>query len=226
MTRTKKPMPTFDAHTLSRACLLTASVLLAAPHAFSQSGALDAISNNEANQRQAAAAAVQRYAAQHFTIVTPGVVKDTRTGLEWMRCSLGQDWDEKVKTCNGSIRKYNWQEALNIADKLNGVGGYAKRTDWRLPTVRELQSLRYCSNGYQGGPRDIQDGKDSVPYYCAENSITPTIAQTIFPSTESTYYWSSSPYAGYASFAWYVYFLNGYVGGYYCGNDDAVRLVR
>lgn len=62
-------------------------------------------------------------AAKYFSAVTPGVVKDNRTGLEWMRCRLGQDWNEVAEVCLGKVRKYTWQEALDIPDKLNAMGG-------------------------------------------------------------------------------------------------------
>jgi len=171
---------------------------------------------------------VQRDAAKHFSNVAPGVVKDSRTGLEWMRCSLGQDWSEPAKTCNGRVRTYAWQGALDIADKLNVVGGYAGRTNWRVPTVRELQSLRYCSNGLVSEMRDLQDGKGSMQSHCATGYTRPTIAQAVFPAMDSDklWYWSSSPYAGDAGGAWGVYFGNGdvdYGDRRYYG---AVRLVR
>ena len=166
-------------------------------------------------------------AAKHFSSVAPGVVEDSRTGLEWMRCSLGQDWSEKSKTCTGSVRTYTWQGALDIANKLNSVGGYAGRTNWRVPTVRELLSLRYCSNGFVSETIDLPDGA-SVPKYCAEGRTLPTLAKTVFPNMDGdTYwYWTSTPYAGYSSLAWLVDFD---LGGVSYGSRDydlAVRLVR
>lgn len=185
-------------------------------------------SAQEAQTRANQEAAVQRDAAKHFSSVAPGVVKDSRTGLEWMRCSLGQDWSEPAKTCKGSVRKYTWQGALDIADKLNAVGGYAGRTNWRVPTVRELQSLRYCSNGFVSDRRDLQDGKGAVPSVCDTNSTLPTIAQAVFPNMDSAgiYHWSSSPVAGDAALAWFVYFNGGLVSGNYRGGYGAVCLVR
>ena len=206
---------------------LRACLLLAAGNAMAQGAALEAIDNNEGRQREAAAAAIQRDAAKHFSNVAPGVVKDSRTGLEWMRCSVGQDWSEKSKTCTGSVRTYTWQGALDIANKLNSVGGYAGRTNWRVPTVRELQSLRYCSNGFVSETIFLPDGA-SVPKYCAEGYTQPTIAKTVFPNMDSDkyWYWTSTPYAGYSSGAWSVSFYGGYVGNGVRDVSVAVRLVR
>ena len=167
-------------------------------------------------------------AAKHFSTVAPGVVKDSRTGLEWMRCSVGQDWSEKSKTCTGSVRTYTWQGALDIAEKLNSVGGYAGSTNWRVPTVRELQSLRYCSNGFKSETIGLPDGV-GVPERCAEGYTQPTIAKTVFPNMHSNrnVYWTSTPNAGNSSFAWNVFFGRGYVNDFDLRDYDyAVRLVR
>lgn len=210
-----------------RASVLAVSVLLSANNAMAQNAALDAASNMEARELQAAAAAAQRDAAKYYSVVFPGVVKDSRTGLQWMRCSLGQDWDEKSKTCNGNVRDYGWQAALDIADKINRAGGYAGVTDWRLPTLRELQSLRYCANGFHSDTvnSELKDGKDVVPYRCAGGYLSPTIAQTVFPNTGS-YYWSSTIYSADPYYAWFVLFSDGQNWYFPRGYQHAVRLVR
>lgn len=74
-----------------------------------------------------------------------GTVTDLRTNLEWIRCSIGQEL--KGNTCDGEIKKYNWQGALDAAIALNRQGGYAGYLDWRVPTKKELQTLIYCTSG-------------------------------------------------------------------------------
>ena len=74
-------------------------------------------------------------------------------------------------------------------------------TDWRLPTVTELQGILASS----GSPR---------------------IDTTWFPNTQANAYWSSSPYVGASYYAWNVHF---YDGGVYNGDRSGlshVRLVR
>lgn len=170
--------------------------------------------------------------AQYFTEVAPGVVKDSRTGLEWMRCSLGQEWSVEANTCKGKIKEFNWQGAQDIAKKLNAMGGYAQRTDWRVPSNRELASIRYCSTGFKEflfkyRTIDLHDSKPVVPSSCADNSTRPTIAQSVFPATSASSYWSSTPTAGKSSVAWGVDFYDdGYFGNYGRYHDIAVRLVR
>ena len=198
------------------ACMLVGFTPLIASNTFAQSKTL------------------QHGAAGHFTGTAPGVVKDTRTGLEWMRCSLGQDWDVTANTCVGSVNKYSYQAALNIAQDINNARGYAKYTDWRVPTIRELQSLRFCPKGFNPSVHiNIQDGGNAVPSYCAEGNPQPTIAQSIFPKTPSygdeKNFWSSTLNAKNSARAWYVGFLIGDVdndAGTAGTEVFAVRLVR
>jgi hypothetical protein len=184
--------------------LLAACLLLASVHVMAQPGA-----------------------AQYFTVVAPGVVKDSRTGLEWMRCSVGQEWSVTYKTCIGKVQEFNWQGALDMSKKLNATGGYGGKSDWRVPTLRELQSIRYCSKGFGSSTQDFQDGQPKMSRFCNDGNTEPTIDLATFPATPVTWYWSSTPTAGLYSYAWLVGFRIGYLGD---GNGRdlsyAVRLVR
>lgn len=201
MTTTAQPTRTASISINLRALITTTCMLLAAPFA-------------------------QADDAQNFTEVAPGVVRDSRTGLEWMRCSLGQEWSQS-KTCTGEVKNYQWQGAQDIAKKMNAVG-YAQRFNWRVPSNRELASIRYCSNGFVKETTDLQDGKPPVQKWCVENSTSPTITPNVFPATPVTWYWTSTPTAGSASNAWVVNFLDGNIFSHngYRLNGYAVRLVR
>lgn len=61
------------------------------------------------------------------------VVHDQETGLQWMRCSMGQEWIGN--RCVGLASRFTWDQA---SDLTSAAGGLA---DWRLPSVDELQSL-------------------------------------------------------------------------------------
>lgn len=232
MTITAAYIQTAFSSALTRACLLATSALLMFSNASAQSAALDAASKDKSSVNQSVEvfranqeAAQQREASKHFTVVTPGTVKDSRTGLVWMRCSLGQDWDEKTKTCTGSVKLYDWKAAFSITEKLNAVGGYAGSTKWRLPTAYELQSLRYCSNGLFTANQYMIEQNKGVPKGCNVNSTSPTIAKTVFPNMENEQlvYQSSS---GESPIVVLVSFDNGIVGNGQTENSSAVRLVR
>jgi hypothetical protein len=97
----------------------------------------------------------------------------------------------------GSANTYTWQGAL----ALNG-SSFAGKSDWRLPNIKELSSLT------------------------ALNCYNPSINETVFPNTPSSYFWSSSPYASSSSRAWLLNFASGNDGyGFRTGSTE-VRLVR
>lgn len=155
-----------------------------------------------------------------------GTVKDLETNLEWMRCSLGQNLTSP--TCEGEAKKYSWNNALNTGKNFN----FAGHSDWRLPTIGELQTLVYCSSGEE----------DFVG--CHGNFDKPTIVSEVFPNTTSAWslYWSSSPYTPskglwlshpyssayqyFSGYAWNVNFDSGFQGWFPKSSDLYVRLVR
>lgn len=131
-----------------------------------------------------------------FTLNGDGTATHHRTGLTWLRCSLGQSWDGT--TCTGTASAYTWQAALQapVGYSFAGLG------DWRLPNKNELASL--------------------VERSCYE----PAMNLTVFPDMASLYVWSSSPLAGSSDYAWSVYFLYGDVGFDNRSSSEQVRLVR
>jgi hypothetical protein len=71
-----------------------------------------------------------------FTDNLDGTVTDNLTGLMWMKdANAGSD-------CDGPDTGTEiWAAALASAAACNAGTGYAGYTDWRLPNVREIQSL-------------------------------------------------------------------------------------
>lgn len=125
-----------------------------------------------------------------------GTVTDTRTGLMWKACAEGQSWNGSA--CYGTATGHTWAEALELAEE----SVFADYDDWRLPSIKELMSLVET---------------------CRYN---PAINHTVFPSTLSSEFWSSSPYTNNSQEAWYVRFSAGQAQIEYRGYDNNVRLVR
>ena len=74
---------------------------------------------------------------------TDGMITDLATGLVWMQCSLGQDYDSDSGTCSGSPTLFDtWKAALDKAAE----DEYAS-SGWRLPNIKELSSLLDGSSG-------------------------------------------------------------------------------
>jgi len=149
-----------------------------------------------------------------------GTITDTQTNLIWMRCSLGQQWTGS--TCAGLSMEMSWNEALKTAQSFS----YAGHSDWRVPTVDELDTLVQCPAGRKPSVRPNGEYVTDTNGFCNGSEYNnPKINIIAFPNTPSRVFWSSSPYAGYSDRAWYVGFSDGYV--YYSKyNGPRVRLVR
>jgi len=107
-------------------------------------------------------------------------VQDNLTRLVWTRnaniAGKTMPWENAVQYCQANLNA-------------TGYGGYR---DWRLPNVRELQSLV-----------DYGRADPALPEGHPCDGVVPG------------YYWSSTPYiaAGTLEFAWHVNLYNGYVYG-------------
>jgi hypothetical protein len=161
--------------------------------------------------------------------------KDNKTGLTWeVKTDDGglrdKDWVYswyKPKGDHGGYTGYTDSKygAPNCSTKNNcntnaftnavNTQGLCGKNDWRMPTVDELMTLVYCSDGKY-------ETNGSCTNYKSEQR---TINSTYFPNTMSRWYWSSSPHTNIED-AWVVGFDNGgsdYGGKY---NGIFVRLVR
>ena len=149
-----------------------------------------------------------------------GTVEDVVTGLQWMRCSLGQRWDGV--TCVGYADGHTYQSALQAAELLNEADGYAGLGDWRVPTLSELQSLVYCSSGVPA----LFKGDD--PSICQGSHDIPTLDREVFPanSAEDGWFWSATPESRDGCQAWGVDFTRGDSHAYPGTVRSVVRLVR
>jgi len=113
-----------------------------------------------------------------------GTATDLVTGLTWQREDDG-------------TTRHNDGPAASYCDGLALAGG-----GWRLPTVKELQSI-------------FEDRLE-----------VPAIDENVFPDTENSCYWSSTGYSSNSSFAWTVDFDAGWVMYYPRSTGYYVRCVR
>ncbi len=123
-----------------------------------------------------------------------GTVTHTKTGLTWQRCAMGQTWNDGG--CDGKSTTYTQDKAIKLTSTLGG------QTDWRLPSLRELQTI-----------------VDYSAYNPAANVI-------VFPDAPSLGFWSATQKANDDYNAWDVDFNNG-KGEYSSkGTTYTARLVR
>ncbi len=113
-----------------------------------------------------------------------GTVTDLSTGLEWQQTEA---------------RPMTWQQALAYCERLELAG----HRDWRLPSIRELQTLV--------DPR-LQE---------------PALDSKVFPGCRPEPYWSSTTRSDRPAFAWTMDFSTGLeYGGGYKTRLYSVRAVR
>ncbi len=132
------------------------------------------------------------YGINEFTINGDETISDNATGLMWMKGDDGAG--------------LNWEEALVFAEGSE----YAGYTDWRLPSIKELQSIV----DYTRSPGITNSPAIDPVFNCTE--ITNEAGEVDYPC-----YWSGTTHSNWSSnnsgsFACYVSF--GRAMGYMNGN--------
>jgi hypothetical protein len=112
-----------------------------------------------------------------FTNNGDGTVTDNKTRFVWQREDDGS--------------KRYWESAITYCESLS----LASKSDWRLPNIKELQSITDTSQS------------------------NPAINTTAFPNTQSQHYWSSTTYMTNTTIAWSILFYGVYV---YQSNSKSV----
>lgn len=147
----------------------------------------------------------QKGIALSYTDQGNGIITDNNTGKMWQKCSVGQSGTTCSST--GSSPDYgasqiNFYNATTTCKSLS-LGGY---NDWRVPNIQELLSI--------------------VDYNIFSSTL-PAINGTYFPNTPTDIsYWSSSVYASFPNYSWYVGFVDGSTFYVDRTNPSYVRCVR
>jgi len=139
-----------------------------------------------------------------------GTITDSNTGLMWEKLSDDgtiHDWKNM----------YAWDNAFVVKiATLNGGGGFAGHTDWRVPNIKELQSIVNYELPYPG----------PMVTTAFNTGCSAPCAVTACSCTQSHYYWSSSSNASNPNNAFVVHFNNGYEDASSKTNLSYVRAVR
>jgi len=133
-----------------------------------------------------------------FTINTNDTATDTKTGLVWMRCALGQTFSPVAGNCTGTATSLTWDAAIASATS----SSFAGNTDWRLPNIKELASI------------------------AEQACYGPAVNEIVFPTSPLNWFWSSSPAVENDMKVWIFDFNNGVDQIQIKDLSGYVRLVR
>ncbi|MDA3899082.1 MAG: DUF1566 domain-containing protein [Spirochaetes bacterium] len=102
-----------------------------------------------------------------------GTITDNMTGLMWLQ--------------SPDSTKRGWRGAITYCEGLD----YASHSDWRLPTVNELETLANYS----------------------QSALSTWLNGQGFTNVQANYYWSSTTYAPSTPHAWYIDMNDGILKG-------------
>ena len=129
-----------------------------------------------------------RYGKNDLHDNTDGTITDRATGLIWSKADSGKGM--------------NWQEALAWVQKKN-AGKYLGHNDWRLPSIKELQSIV----DYTRSPDTTRSAAISPLFDCTV--ITNEGGKTDYPC-----YWSATTHAEFRGGGAAMYFAFGRACGW------------
>ena len=134
---------------------------------------------------------------ERYENIGNGIIVDKKTGLEWSRCSIGQNWESG--TCIGEPQPLLWSIASLVATTTTHQ---SNTNQWRLPKLKELSEI--------------------VELQCAQ----PAINTYIFPTTPAAAYWTGTRFANEDGSFWQVQFILGKTVPERGDYTALVRLVR
>ena len=162
-----------------------------------------------------------------------GTITDNQTGLMWEKKAA---LDNVPVSCTSAVacpdphdadNTYTWTDNTSPTSsptgtaytvflaQLNAGSGFAGHTDWRLPTLEELQGLV-----------DYSDATSPVVNAVFDAGCTGSCMVTTCSCTASTRHWSSSDVASNTLRAWFVDFGQGFVDNDSKDTEYSVRAVR
>lgn len=149
-----------------------------------------------------------------------GTITDNNTGLMWEKKDDAGGIHDKDNNytwgMNSSPYTMNGSMVTSFLATLNAGAGFAGHTDWRIPNVKELQSIVDYEVPYPGPTVNVLFNSG-----CSPGCTISTCSCTV-----SGCYWSSTTYRLAPVYAWGVYFNFGLVDDTDKSYNYYVRAVR
>ncbi|MDP5137332.1 DUF1566 domain-containing protein [Rheinheimera baltica] len=126
----------------------------------------------------------------NFVLNGDGTVTHKVTQLTWMRCVLGQEWQNNA--CVGEPAIMDWETALQGAVSLDFAGA----NNWRLPNVKELLAIVEERCTFPATNAEVFPGLPGGYYWTATSGseIYNVVVDLRQGNTDSWYKVSPSPY--------------------------------
>lgn len=111
-----------------------------------------------------------------------GTITDTKSGLVWSQCNLGQEW--QGGQCTGNRTKYTYDDAVNLIQS----SGLASQ-GYRLPTLNELLDI----TAYQCGEPAVHSSWTAIEsdFYWTSTEAFGGFKNTMLMTTGEEYPMSS-----------------------------------
>jgi hypothetical protein len=145
---------------------------------------------------------LEKGAVRSFTDNGDGTITDNVTGLMWEKKSDDGSIHDRDNTYSWGMTSppytMNGTMVTTFLADLNSGGGFAGHTDWRIPNLHELESLRNFATS------------NPAVYPAFNDSCTGGCTVTTCSCTRSGGHWSSTTFEASPGNAWFVDFNFGY----------------
>ena len=144
---------------------------------------------------------IQAGATLSYTDNGDGTITDNNTCLMWEKKSGPAD-----PSIHNVMVRYTWDNAFDVHVATLNATNFAGFNDWRVPNVKELQSIVNYENFSPAVSTEFNNGDCTTP-----TSMCTVLTCSCTASSLSSFYWSATTDTNIPDGAWGVTFFDGFV---------------